>query len=265
MTTVRSDSVLELSHVGVSLGGRPVLRDIDVAVSPGEVVALLGANGSGKSTMVRAAVGLHALREGEARLFGTPLAAYTSWQRIGYVPQRATAATGVPATVWEVVASGRLARRRLFSPLGRPGRAAIDQALETVGLIHRAGHLVSTLSGGQQQRVLMARALAGEPELMLLDEPNAGVDVASQQHVADALAARSSEGATILVVLHELGPFEPLIDRVLVMREGRIAYDGPPGGVVGSHSAHHHHEEHHGDPVRVDFVPEVRAPFERRR
>lgn len=255
---------LELSHIDVSLGGRPVLRDIDVAVRCGEVVALLGANGSGKSTLVRTAVGLHPLRQGEARLFGTPLASYTSWERIGYVPQRASAVTGVPATVWEVVSSGRLARRPLLLPLRSRDRAAIGEALETVGLAHRAGHPVSTLSGGQQQRVLMARALAGEPDLMLLDEPNAGVDVASQQQIADALAARSGAGATILVVLHELGPFEPLIDRVLVLREGRIAYDGPPGAPSGSGSAHHHHHGEVGDRVRVDFVPEIRSPFERR-
>ena len=155
-----NDQVLALADVAVSLGGRPVLRDIDLTVTQGEVVALLGPNGSGKSTLVRTAVGLHPMRTGSVQLFGTPLPSYDAWQRVGYVPQRSSAATGVPATVWEVVASGRLSRRRLLLPLARADRAAIGAAIDAVGLGDRTGQPVSTLSGGQQQRVLMARALA---------------------------------------------------------------------------------------------------------
>ena len=163
-----NDQVLTLADVAVSLGGRPVLRNIDVTVAQGEVVALLGANGSGKSTLVRAAVGLRPVRTGSVHLFGTPLSSYDAWQRVGYVPQRASATTGVPATVWEVVASGRLSRRRLLLPLGRADRAAVSAAVDAVGLGDRASQPVATLSGGQQQRVLMARALAGEPDLCWL-------------------------------------------------------------------------------------------------
>jgi zinc transport system ATP-binding protein len=254
-----ANPVLQLSDVAVSLGGRPILRDIDLTVQQGDVVALLGANGSGKSTLVRAAVGLHPLRRGEVRLFDTPLPAFEAWQRIGYVPQQASAATGVPATVWEVVASGRLSRRRKFLPLGRADRDAVRDAIETVGLGARSGHPVATLSGGQQQRVLMARALAGEPDLMLLDEPNAGVDQESQQRIADTLATRAAAGGTLLLVLHELGPFAPLIHRVLVLREGRLAYDGPPeAALLDSHDPAHHHPA----PVSVASVPHVRAPLE---
>ncbi len=250
--------VLELSRVAVSLGGRPILRDIDLSVARGDVVALLGANGSGKSTLVRTAVGLHPLRQGEVRLFGTPLTSYDEWQRIGYVPQRASATTGVPATVWEVVASGRLSQRRLLLPLGRHDREAIREAIHTVGLGERTRHPVSTLSGGQQQRVLMARALAGEPDLLFLDEPNAGVDLASQEQIARTLAERASAGATLVVVLHELGPFAPLIQRAVVLREGRLVYDGPPAGVLDDHD----HTHHHPAPNPPDFVPGVRAPLE---
>jgi zinc transport system ATP-binding protein len=257
-----SGPVLELSHVAVSLGGRPILRDIDLAVEQGEVVALLGANGSGKSTLVRSAVGLHPLRQGEVRLFGTPLTSYGAWPRIGYVPQRASAATGVPATVWEVVASGRLSRRRLLLPLSRRDRDAIGAAIEAVRLSERSRHPVSTLSGGQQQRVLMARALAGEPELMFLDEPNAGVDLGSQEQIASTLAARAAEGATLVVVLHELGPFAPLIDRALVLREGRLVYDGPPTGVLSDPVFGMDHAHHHPRAASPEFMPGVRAPLE---
>ncbi|HET6167128.1 MAG TPA: metal ABC transporter ATP-binding protein [Marmoricola sp.] len=220
--------VIEVARGAVTLAGRPILRDIDLTVESGEVVALLGANGSGKSTLVKAIVGLLPMSSGHARLFGTPLTEFTDWRRLGYVPQRSTITQGVPATVREVVSAGRLARRPALRPPNREDRRAVQDALEAVGLADRASHQVATLSGGQQQRVLMARTLAGAPELLVLDEPNAGVDLISQHAIADTLADRARAGSTIVVVLHELGPFEPLIRRTVVMREGRITYDGSP-------------------------------------
>jgi zinc transport system ATP-binding protein len=231
--------VIEVTRGAVSLSGRPILRDIDLTIEQGDVVALIGANGSGKSTLVKAAVGLLPTSAGQVRLFGTPLADFSDWRRLGYVPQRSTIAQGVPATVREVVSAGRLARRRAFRPPGGEDRRAVREALEIVGLGDRGGHQVATLSGGQQQRVLMARTLAGEPDLLVLDEPNAGVDVLSQQAIADALAHRAAAGATIVVVLHELGPFEPLIRRTVLLREGRITYDGPPAQLdADGHGVH---------------------------
>jgi zinc transport system ATP-binding protein len=220
--------VIEVSRGGVTLSGRPILRDVDLSIEAGEVVALLGANGSGKSTLVKAVLGLLPMSTGEVRLFGRPLEEFDAWQRLGYVPQRSTITQGVPATVREVVAAGRLARRRPFRLPGAEDRRAVREALDAVGLADRAGQQVSTLSGGQQQRVLMARTLAGAPELLVLDEPNAGVDLVSQEAIAATLADRARAGSTIVVVLHELGPFEPLIGRTVALREGRITYDGPP-------------------------------------
>ncbi|MGH3316679.1 MAG: metal ABC transporter ATP-binding protein, partial [Nocardioidaceae bacterium] len=134
----------------VALGGRPVLRGIDLLVDEGEVVALLGSNGSGKSTLVRAAMGLVPLARGTVDLFGTPLARFSHWQDVGYVPQRVTASAGIPATVWEVVASGRLARRHLLRPMGKRDRVAINTALEAVELADRRHDSAAQLSGGQQ-------------------------------------------------------------------------------------------------------------------
>jgi len=244
-------TVLELRGAAVTLSGRPILRDIDLRVEAGEVVALLGANGSGKSTLVKAITGLLPLSAGRATLFDQPVAEFDQWPRLGYVPQRSTVAQGVPATVAEVVAAGRLSRRRPFVPTRSVDRAAIRSALETVGLADRANHQVSTLSGGQQQRVLIARTLAGAPELVVLDEPNAGVDLISQQAIADTLERSSGAGATIVVVLHELGPFAPLIDRTVVLREGRIAYDGPPLEHDPGHGHGHVHCEPGEEPTRV--------------
>ena len=260
------DPVL-LEDGAVALGGRPVLRHVDLAVRAGEFVALMGANGSGKSTLVRALVGLRPLTTGTLRLFGTELSRFHDWSRIGYVPQRGGAASGVPASVWEVVASGRLTRRRLLRPLGAADRRAITDALEVVGLADRAKDGVSQLSGGQQQRVLIARALAGEPELFFLDEPTAGVDLESQEALAAALGVLKDRGATIVLVAHELGPLAGLVDRSVVMRAGRVAYDGAP---LGDHAhdpllggAHAHHVDH-VHRTRHDVAPPVSAPLDAR-
>ncbi|KAA1426165.1 metal ABC transporter ATP-binding protein [Nocardioides antri] len=259
-------AAVSIADGAVEIGGRPVLRGIDLTVGVGDFLALMGANGSGKSTLVRALVGLRPLSKGEVRLFDTPLDDFGTWHRIGFVPQRATAASGVPASVWEVVAAGRLTRRRLLRPLSRVDRAAIEEALEVVGLAHRRRDAVSHLSGGQQQRVLIARALAGEPELFFLDEPTAGVDLPNQQALAGALAALKARGATVVLVAHELGPLAPLVDRAVVMRDGRLAYDGAP---LRDHEVHqswfgepHTHHHHPASPDHQDHAPRVTSPLD---
>jgi zinc transport system ATP-binding protein len=253
--------VVEIEDAAVLLGGRPILRGIDLTVSAGEVVAVLGANGSGKSTLIRTMTGLVPTCRGEVRLFGQPLGRFRDWHRIGFVPQRVSAAGGVPATVREVVASGRLSRRTPFRPMSRADRDAVDEAIAAVGLTAKANDGVSTLSGGQQQRVLIARALAGGPDLWVLDEPTAGVDLANQQSIADAAALLVQRGATIVLVAHELGPMAPLIGRTVVMRDGRIAYDGPP---TSAHEPEHHHGHHHSVPTDHDYAPVVASPLEDR-
>ncbi|PUA80447.1 metal ABC transporter ATP-binding protein [Nocardioides currus] len=248
--------VVDARDVTVAIGGRPVLRSNTLRVHEGEFLALMGANGSGKSTLVRALTGLRPLTSGSVALFGTPLDDFDQRQRIGFVPQRATAAGGVPASVREVVASGRLTRRRVLRPPGRADRRAVADALEVVGLADRAGDGISTLSGGQQQRALIARALAGEPDLFFLDEPTAGVDLPNQQALAAALRTLSERGATVVLVAHELGPLAPLVDRAVVLRDGRIAYDGPPLSEEAVHFHHHPTTEHH------DHAPHVASPLD---
>jgi zinc transport system ATP-binding protein len=261
---------IELTGGTVAIGGRPVLRGIDLTVASGEFVALMGANGSGKTTLVRTVTGLLPLTSGELRLFGTPFAEFAEWSRIGFVPQRPGASSGVPTSVWEVVSSGRLTRRRLLRPLSRADRAAIDHALDVVGLTDRRHDGVTQLSGGQQQRVLIARALAGEPDLFVLDEPTAGVDLPSQQALATALRRLKEAGATVVLVAHELGPLAPLVDRAVVMRDGRISYDGAPladhevhDPSYGEPHTHHHHLD--GLPApRHDHAPHLESPVDRR-
>ncbi|PBC82314.1 zinc transport system ATP-binding protein [Streptomyces sp. 2224.1] len=250
--------VIDLRGATASLGARPVLRGVDLTVHTGEVVALLGANGSGKSTAVRSVIGQVPLTGGELALFGTPFRRFRAWARIGYVPQRTTAAGGVPATVGEVVTAGRLARTKL-GILRKADRAAVHHALELVGMADRAKDSVNALSGGQHQRVLIARALAGEPDLLIMDEPMAGVDLASQEVLASALREQVGRGTTVLLVLHELGPLEPLIDRAVVLRDGCVVHDGPPPEAVGQHALPGHDHVHpHADaaaePIRTGLL-----------
>ncbi|MDH6551422.1 metal ABC transporter ATP-binding protein [Streptomyces sp. SAI-041] len=252
-----TEPVIALRGVRADLGSRPVLRGIDLTVHRGEVVALLGANGSGKSTAIRTIIGQVPTAAGAIELFGTPRGRFRDWGRVGYVPQRTTAAGGVPATVTEVVASGRLSRAR-FGVLRRADHQAVRRSLELVGLADRAKDSVNALSGGQHQRVLIARALAAEPELMIMDEPMAGVDLASQEVLARTLEDQVAAGTTVLLVLHELGPLEPLIDRAVVLRDGCVQHDGPPPRAVGQHAlpghdhVHPHSPEH--EPMRTGLL-----------
>lgn len=234
-----SSAVLAVADLSVNLGGLPVLRGIELTVAPGETVALLGGNGSGKTTLIRSALGLVPHQRGSIDLFGVPQRRFRSWWRVGYVPQRASIGLQ-SATVREVVASGRLAHRRPFLPARRSDREAARSALETVDLSGRTHSRMAHLSGGQQQRVLIARALASQPHLLVLDEPLAGVDSESQHHLAEVVTSLVNGGMSVLVVLHEVGPFAPLIDRAVVLRQGRVVHDGSLVTVNGNG---HHHDE----------------------
>lgn len=248
----RTPSVLLAREISVELGGRRVLTDVDLTIARGEVVAVLGANGSGKSTLVRATIGLVPRRSGSVELFGTPLEHFRDRSRLGYVPQRSTDAAGVPATVREVVLSGRLARRRLFGPARRADREAADRAIELVGLTGLRRRPVNELSGGQHQRTLIARALASEPDLLVMDEPLAGVDAASGLALARTVEDLVAGGTSVLLVEHDLGPLAPVVDRAVVIDHGRVAFDGPPDAAP---SEHVHHHPHSGEPVRIEPLP----------
>jgi zinc transport system ATP-binding protein len=245
-------TVVQVRAGAVAYGDREVLRGVNLTVHQGEVVAILGANGSGKSTLIRAVLGLVPFAAGDVSLFGVAAqgrAMRRSYRRIGYVPQRLGAGSGVPATVTEVVSSGRLARRALLRPAGAVDRTAVAEAIAAVGLTNRADAPVSTLSGGQQQRVLIARALAANPELLVLDEPTAGVDALSQVAFVGALRAFIAHKGTVLLVAHELGPLASLVTRAIVVHDGIIAHDGPVPEPAGHHAdPHHDHVHPHAPP-----------------
>jgi zinc transport system ATP-binding protein len=224
----------------VVLNGLPIVRGASLDIASGEVVAILGNNGSGKTTLMRALMGL-VPHHGSIELFGTELGQFRDWKRVGYVPQRGNILVQ-QATAREVVASGRLGRRRAFLPESALDKAAIADALTEVGLADRARYPFVRLSGGQQQRVLIARALATGADLMAWDEPLAGVDLNTQELLAGVAGRLKERGTTIVMVLHELGCFRDLIDRSIVLADGRVM---PAGYDLHDHDHDHAHEHDH--------------------
>lgn len=244
-TVVRTDGL------DVVLGGRRILAGVDLAVRPGEVVALLGANGSGKSTLVRAAMGILPATAGTVRLFDSPLGRGTPWQRIGYVPQRIPTSSGVPTTALEVVTAGLLSGHRLRA--GHDARRRAVEALAEMGLGERLHRTVAELSGGQQQRVLIARALVRRPDLLVLDEPTTGIDLATQQTFVQTIDRMRRSGTAVVVVLHETEAFAALLDRAVVLRHGRVVYDGAPPPARAEHADQQHEHAHpHPEPTHLD-------------
>ncbi len=226
--------MLAARGISFAYGPEPVLDDVGFELAPGEFVALVGPNGSGKSTLVRVLVGLLTPHAGTVRLFGEAPGRLRQRWRIGYVSQRLRLAPDLPVTVEEVVATGRLARRGWWRRARPDDRAAVDHALESVALAELRRRPLTELSGGQQQRVLIAKALASEPELLILDEPVAGVDAASQRQFRDSLVHLVEEhGAAILLVSHELGAVADDLDRVIVLKR-RVVFDGPPAELAAT-------------------------------
>jgi len=248
-------AVVLVSRLCVEFDGEHVLEDVDLAIGPGEFVALLGPNGSGKTTLVRTVLGLQPFSHGRVALFGQPLARFRDWQRIALVPQRLPGASTIPVSVWEAVLSGMISPRRRWRPFSRIQRAAAQQALEQVGLWERRHERLDALSGGQQRRVLIARALATGADLLVMDEPTAGVDAEHVTRLTDLLGELHARGTTILVVTHELTGISHLITRAIVLGSDSrqsVVFDGPPP-VPGFylHDHVHHHESEYPLPPAV--------------
>jgi zinc transport system ATP-binding protein len=234
---------LELRDVSFAYPGGPrVLGDVDLAIERGEFVAIAGPNGGGKTTLLRIALGLEQPTRGIATIFGQPAQRAKGRARIGYLAQRTQLSIEAPVTVRELVTTGRVARRGVLGWTSGLDRAAAADAIARVGLTEHAGTVVSHLSGGQQQRAFIARALTAAPELLVLDEPTAGVDVDAQESLAELLEElHRALGATILFVSHEFGAVERFVDRLVLVRGG-IVFDGEPGALPASwHDPSHVH------------------------
>jgi manganese/iron transport system ATP-binding protein len=221
--------VLELRHVAVAYDRVPVVEDVDGTVPAGASVALIGPNGAGKSTLIRAVLGLVPVVRGSVTVLGRP--PQQSRRRVAYVPQADTLDPEFPVSAFQVVLMGRYPRVGFVRRPGAGDRRAATQALEAVGLAELASARFGVLSGGQRQRVLLARAIAQEPRLLLLDEPFNGVDALSQELLLAALARLRAAGAAVVMATHDLGLAHLACDEVCLLNHHQIGF-GPIGTML---------------------------------
>jgi iron complex transport system ATP-binding protein len=221
-------SGLAAERVSVRLGGRLLLDGIELALKPGEVTAIVGPNGAGKSTLMTCLAGLRRPERGRVSLDGRPLSALSDRaraQRIGYLPQ--TPEIAWPLDVHTFVRLGRTAHQGLFGE-SPADAAAVDAALARTDVADFADRAITSLSGGERARVLIARALAGQPEWLIADEPLTGLDLGHQLDAARLLRGVAEDGVGVLASLHDLSFAARVADRIVVMAEGRILAAGPP-------------------------------------
>ena len=224
--------VSELKDVSFTFGSRQVLEKISLKVEAGDFLLLIGPNGSGKTTLIKLLLGLLTPWQGQVSLFGHELGAFREWHRVGYVSQKATGFDArFPATVEEVVLAGRIARRGLGRRLGPEDRNAAMTALKVVDMEDRKDALIGSLSGGQQQRVFIARALAGQPELLVLDEPSAGLDSLAMDTFYAMLGSLNRDGITVVTVSHDIGAVPAEVNRVACVNR-RLVCHGSPARVL---------------------------------
>ncbi len=223
-------SPFEASGLTVALGGRPVLWNVDLRLPARGMAAVVGPNGAGKSTLFKAALGLAPVLTGRVRLLGEPLARVR--RRIAYMPQRNSVDWDFPVCARDVAAMGLYGRVGWFRRLTKRHLEAADAALERVGLADFRKRQIGRLSGGQQQRVFLARALAQEADLLLLDEPFSGIDTASEAAILDVLAGLEGEGRHIVCIHHDLHKVAAYFDHVTVLNAVAVA-SGSPAETLG--------------------------------
>jgi zinc/manganese transport system ATP-binding protein len=221
---------IELANVTCGYGGEPVLRGVSLRVAAGRFVGVIGPSGAGKTSLLRAVLGTVPLRAGRVTVGGRAVAGGRPAVGVGYVPQVETVDWTFPATVADVVMMGRLRR---MGPLPWPSRAdrrAVAETLERLGIGELGRRQIRELSGGQQQRTFLARALVGEPEVLLLDEPTASVDVKTRDDILHLLVGLHRAGVTIVMTTHELNAVAAHLPWVVCLNGGLIA-QGPPATV----------------------------------
>lgn len=201
-----STNIIELSDVSFSYGIEQVVKEVTMSVHKGDYVGIVGPNGGGKSTLLKLILGLLTPTKGKVRLFGTEIKNFKDWSKFGYISQQVTHIDpNFPMTVSEIVAMGRYPKLGLFKFPGPNDKKKVQEALEKVGMWEFRDRLIGDLSGGQQQRVFIARALSGDPEVIILDEPTVGVDEKTQKQFYTLLQKLNTDfKLTLLLVSHEL-------------------------------------------------------------
>ncbi len=229
MITQVNEPLLEIHDLTVSYDQSPVLWNVDLSLPSGKLIGVLGPNGAGKSTLIKAVMGLVTPSGGYVKIFGSRLEEVRS--RISYVPQRESVDWNFPASVLDVVMMGTYGKLGLFRRPGAKERQIALQSLEKVGMQSFINRQISELSGGQQQRVFIARALAQEADLYLMDEPFAGVDMATETAIFQLLQMMTAEGKTVVVVHHDIHSAMNYFDWIIMLNLHLVA-SGPKELVI---------------------------------
>ncbi|MFH0848692.1 MAG: metal ABC transporter ATP-binding protein [archaeon] len=221
------EPIVETRNLYVNLSGATVLEDITLAINKGDFVALMGPNGAGKTTLIRAILGFIPHFSGRITLFGKDVGHFKEHHRIGYIPQRVYFDKSFPINVFEIVSLGLVAKLGLLRRPDGNDRLKVKEAIDKTGLNGLEGRRASELSGGQQQRVLIARALVGHPDLLILDEPTASTDVAFRERFWEMLGKLNTEdGMTVIIVTHQSDIKPPLNAKIALLNKKLIHYCG---------------------------------------
>ncbi len=230
-------NIIEVKNVSFSYDHDQVLKDISLTVHEGDYLGIIGPNGSGKTTLLKIILGLLKPSKGDIKLFGSSCLCANEWSKIGYVPQKATNFDPLfPATVFEVVAMGRYGKKGLFKQLNKEDREIIQTSLEQVEMDNFRDRLIGDLSSGQQQRVFIARALAGEPEVIILDEPTVGIDVKTQEQFYALLKRLNQEfGLTLVIVSHDINAIASEVTELACINQTLIYHGNPEEFLKGDY------------------------------
>ena len=228
---------IEVSNVSFSYNGQPVLDNISFSVNTGEYLGIIGPNGGGKTTLIKIILGLLKPDTGTVRIFGKDIKEFKEKSLIGYVPQRISqVASQFPATVKEVIETGRTARVGLFKRYTKDDLQAIEKAIGVAGVAHLQHRLIEDLSGGERQRVFIARALSAEPKILILDEPSAGVDLASQEQFYTFIQELNQKfGLTILFISHDIDVVAHEVRCLLCLNKNLVCHGLPREFLKGEH------------------------------
>ena len=229
MSIEQAQPYIELNDVSFSYGDTSVLEKLSFVVRKGDYLGVIGPNGGGKTTLIRIILGLLHPTSGRIALFGKDHHDFKEKYRIGYVPQRVSQLDkNFPATVFEVVQSGRIPRLGLFQRFSKEDRRVVERAIDLAGIAKYRDTLIGNLSGGERQRVFIARALASEPDVLILDEPTVGVDIGAQKKFYEFLASLNrDQHLTIIFVSHDVDAVAGEIKTVLCLNHGLVCHGVP--------------------------------------
>jgi len=221
--------IFDIKNLSFSVKGQSILSNISLEIFSSEYVAIIGPNGGGKTTLIRMLLGLDKPTSGEVRIFGQKLNDFKKWYKIGFVPQRASHVdSSFPATVLDIVKMGRTSQLGFFSSYSEEDKALVQDAMLKMDVLDLSDKMVGTLSGGQRQRVMIARALASKPEILILDEPNTGVDMVSQKSFYALLKKLNKEdNITIVFITHDIGVIADDIARLFTINQKATICNDP--------------------------------------